>query len=57
MNRPHCQATNTSVYSKKTSLGYRIYKCHSCRRTLNERTGTVFNNLQYPRYIVLLVVL
>jgi transposase-like protein len=37
-------------------LGYRIFKCHRCGRPFNERTGTAFNNLQYPMDIVMLVV-
>ena len=56
MNCPHCQSAETSEYTRKTSLGYRIFKCHGCGRTFNERTGTMFNNLQYPTDIVLLVV-
>ncbi|MEP7288115.1 MAG: hypothetical protein ABI947_20360 [Chloroflexota bacterium] len=57
MNCPHCQSENTYQYTKTTSLGYRVFKCHSCGRTFNERTGTSFNYLQFPTDIVLLVVL
>ncbi len=56
MKCPHCQSAETGEHTKKTSLGYRIFKCHRCGRTFNERTGTAFNNLQYPTDIVLLVV-
>jgi putative transposase len=57
MKCPHCQSENTGPSTKTTSLGYRVFKCHSCGRTFNERTGTVFNHLQFPTDIVLLVVL
>jgi transposase-like protein len=38
-------------------LGYRRFSCQSCRRRFNERTGTPFNDLQFPTDIVLLAVL
>jgi putative transposase len=57
MNCPHCQSNTTRPYTKTTSLGYRMLKCHGCERTFNERTGTVFNHRQFPTDIVLLVVL
>src|SRR4030095_3831946 len=31
--------------------------CHACQRGFNERTGTLFNRLQYPTDMVCLVVL
>ncbi len=37
--------------------GYQTFRCATCRRTFNERTGTPFNFLEYPTDIVLLVVL
>src|SRR5688500_14988122 len=54
---PYCHATQTSPRRQTTSLGYRTFRCGSCRRALNERTGTPFNFLAYPTDIVLLVVL
>lgn len=57
MNCPHCQSNDTCRSTKTTSLGYPVFKCHLCRRTFNERTGTAFNYLQFPTDIVLLVVL
>jgi transposase-like protein len=57
MNCPHCASTVTKEQSKKTSLGYRTYRCSACKRTFNERTGTPFNSLEYPTDLVLLVVL
>ena len=57
MNCPHCAATATKEQTKKTSLGYRTFRCSACKQTFNERTGTPFNFLEYPTEIVLLVVL
>src|SRR6476660_9219259 len=57
MNCPHCSSTTTTLRSKKTCLGYKVFYCRSCRRTFNERTGTPFNFLEFPTDIVLLVVL
>ena len=54
---PHCAATTTAKRAKRTSLGYRTFRCRACRRTFNERTGTPFNYLEYPIDLVLLVVL
>ena len=57
MNCPHCQSANTGHYQKRTSLGYSIFRCHRCKATFNERTGTAFNNVQFPTDIVMMVVL
>ena len=54
---PHCAARTTAERAKRTALGYRTYRCHACRRSFNERTGTPFNHLEYPTDLVLLVVL
>src|SRR2546421_5209402 len=57
MNCPHCASMATKEQTKKTSLGYRTFRCSACKRTFNERTGTPFNFLEYPTDLVLLVVL
>jgi putative transposase len=57
MNCPHCLSSATKEQQKKTTLGYRTFRCLVCRRAFNERTGTPFNFLEYPTEIVLLVVL
>src|SRR3954452_7311923 len=57
MQCSHCQPENTQQYAKTTSLGYHVFNCQDCGRTFNERTGTVFNYLQFPTDVVLLVVL
>ena len=56
MNCPYCQSIATKQQRKKTSLGYRTFRCSGCRRTFNERTASPFNYLEYPTDIVLLVV-
>ena len=57
MNCPHCRSTTTTKRQHHTALGYLTFKCRSCRRRFNERTGTPFNDLQYPTDVVLLAVL
>lgn len=57
MNCPYCSLSIATPLSRKTSLGYKVFRCSACRRTFNERTGTLFNHLQFPTDIVLLVVL
>jgi transposase-like protein len=57
MNCPSCHSATTKEQNKKTSLGYRTFRCRGCQHTFNERTSTPFNFLEYPTNIVLLVVL
>ena len=42
---------------RRTVLDYRTFFCNACRRHFNERTGTPFNDLQFPTDIVLMAVL
>ena len=57
MGCPHCAATTTTELPKRTQLGYRVFRCSTCRRQFNERTGSPFNFLEFPTDIVLLVVM
>ncbi len=57
MSCPHCLSTSTSKRKHRTSLGYRTFFCPGCGRRFNERTGSPFNDLQFPTDIVLLAVL
>jgi putative transposase len=57
MTCPHCTSPATTHLARKTSLGYKIFYCSRCSRVFNERTGTLFNHLQFPTDVVLLVVL
>ncbi len=43
---PHRESTATSRRLCRKTLSYRRFKCRSCRRRFNERTGTGFNDLQ-----------
>ena len=54
---PHCLSTTSSRRKHRTSLGYRTFYCRDCDRRFNERSGTPFNDLQFPTDIVLLSVL
>ncbi len=54
---PHCASPATAEQPRRTALGYRTFRCPTCRRTFNERTDTPYNHLQYPTDLVLLVVL
>lgn len=54
---PHCAVTATAEQSRRTILGYRAFRCCTCRRSFNERTGTPYNHLRYPTDVVLLVAL
>ncbi|HIM60465.1 MAG TPA: IS6 family transposase [Dehalococcoidia bacterium] len=54
---PHCSSKSTSKRKHRTSIGYRTYICSNCGRRFNKRSGTPFNDLQFPTDIVLLAVL
>jgi putative transposase len=53
---PHCQSTGTTERPDHTAVGYRRFRCRDCKRVFNERTGTLFNSLEYPTDVVCLVV-
>ena len=57
MNCPYCSSYVTTRLARNTSLGYPTFHCSQCKSKFNERTGTVYNHLQFPTDIVLLVVL
>src|SRR5262245_49337093 len=57
MSCPHCGSSRTQEQDKKTSLGYRTFRCPAYRRRFNERSGTPYNALSVPTDIVFLVVL
>ncbi len=54
---PHCLSTSIAKRKHRTSLGYQTFSCRVCRHRFNERTGTPFNDLQFPTDVVLLSVL
>ncbi len=57
MTCPHCASAATKEQTQKTAIGYRMFRCSTCKHCFNERTGTPFNFLEYPTDVVLLVVL
>ncbi len=54
---PHCGWGETGQRRRRTALGYRTFAGRACRRVFNERTGTGFNDVQYPTDVVVLAVL
>jgi len=57
MQGPHGQSSVTTECPDVTTRGYRRFRCRSGGRGFNERTGSVFNRVQYPPAVVCLVVL
>ena len=57
MHCPGCESPDTTRLSSRTELGYARFRCRSCLRTFNQRSGTPFNFLEYPTDLVFLVVL
>src|SRR5215211_7764966 len=57
MGCPHCESADTRERRERTKLGYRRFRCRTCKREFNERSGTSVNHLQYPTDVVCLVVL
>jgi transposase-like protein len=56
MNCPHCLSAKTSEMNGATNLGYKQYRCQSCAKQYNERTGTKLNNIEYPTEVVIMAV-
>src|SRR4029453_11863855 len=57
MECPCCQSSTVTERPETTSWGCRRFRCQSCGRGFNERTGSVFNRVQYPPDVICLVVL
>ena len=57
MTCPHWRSAAVRRRKQRTALGYRRFWCSSCRRRFNERTGSPYNDLQFPTDVVLLAVL
>lgn len=56
MDCPHCHSSSTTQIKRTTVLGYQQYNCRSCYRQFNERTGTLFNFIEYRTEVVMLAV-
>lgn len=52
----NCKSKRHFQLKNLTTLGYKQYRCLDCRTQYNERTGTVFNYLQYPTDVILFTV-
>ena len=57
MDCPHCQSSTITERPDLITRGYHRFRCRSCGRGFNERTGSIFNRVQYPPDVVCLVVL
>jgi putative transposase len=52
-----CGSAAVTERPERTTQGYRRFRCRSCGKQFNERTGTVLNRAQYPSDVIALVVL
>ena len=52
-----CGSIAVTERPERTAQGYRRFRCRSCGKQWNERTGTVLNRAQYPSDVIALVVL
>src|SRR3954451_184184 len=52
-----CTSAAVTERPERTAQGYRRFRCRSCGKQFNERTGTVLNRAQYPSDVIALVVL
>ena len=57
MRCPACGPTTISERPERTAQGYRRYRCGTCGKQFNERSGGVLNRAQYPSDVIALVVL
>jgi len=53
---PHCDSSNPYICTTKTQLAYQQYRCRACGQQYNERTGTLFNYIEYPNEVVMMAV-
>jgi len=56
MSCPHCQSKKICELKRMTQLGYACYRCLSCCKQYNERTGTLLNFIEYPTEVVMIAV-
>ncbi|WP_200306834.1 IS6 family transposase [Paracraurococcus ruber] len=52
-----CGSTEVTERPERTAQGYRRFRCRTCGKQYNERSGTVLNHAQYPSDVIALVVL
>ena len=51
-----CGSAAVTERSDLTAHGYRRFRCRTCGKQFNERSGTVLNRTQYPSDVIALVV-
>ena len=56
MDCPHCLSSKITEMNATTVLGYKQYRCQSCAKQYNERTGTKLNNIEYPTEVVMMAI-
>src|SRR4051794_6512325 len=55
-----CVARGSEAVTERpeyTAQGYRRFRCRTCGKQFNERSGTLLNRTQYPSDVIALVVL
>src|SRR3954453_24201871 len=52
-----CRSKAVTERPERTAQGYRRFRCRTCGKQFNERSGTVLNRTQYPSDVIALVVL
>ena len=52
-----CGSEAVTERSERTAQGYRRFRCRTCGKQFNERSGTLLNRAQYPSDVIALVVL
>jgi putative transposase len=57
MRCPACRSTPISERPERTTQRYRRFRCGSCSKQFNERSGGAVNRAQYPSDVIALVVL
>jgi transposase-like protein len=51
-----CDAANVSERRRRTTQDYRRFRCRTCGKQFNERSGGVLNRAQYPFDVIALVI-
>src|SRR3954468_22942250 len=52
-----CGSEAVTERPERTAQGYRRFRCRTCGKQFNERSGTLLNRSQYPSDVIALVVL
>ena len=52
-----CGSAEVTERPERTAQGYCRFRCRTCGKQFNERSGTGLNHAQYPSDVIALVVL